>query len=463
MTAAMGTSRNARERAVKALVACYDGMVRGRDVLDRMQSEDALGPADAALAAELVSGVLRHRITLEHIGRRYYRGRWEGLRPPVRMILAVATYQLCWLDRIPAHAAVDESVKQARRHGKGAVAVVNAVMRKISQCRGDVIDRPYAPDPRRWLALDADRGRAFADDIFPDPSRRPLDYLVAATSHPMYLVERWHRIYKPALCKQICEAGMRRPPLVLRPNPLRTTADELAARLSAAGHRCERVSGSPAIALSDYPSMGEMAEFAEGLFQPQDATSQRALTLSPPRPDEFVLDLCAGVGTKATQAAEMMENRGLVVAGDIDTGRLERIPENAARLGISILRTCPSEELSAMLTQIGRKPDLIVVDAPCTNTGVLARRLEARYRASHRHLLEMAELQRQLLALATELAGPTTRILYATCSIEREENEALVKWLCAEHGGWTVEMQEFILPDAAHGGGYAAVLVRKPA
>lgn len=463
MTATTSSHRSARERAVKALVQSYDGLIRGRDVLDRMQAEGPLSVVDAALASELVSGVLRHRITLEHICAQFYRGRWEGLRPAVRMILAVAAYQLCWLDRIPPHAAVNEAVKHARRHGKGAAGVVNAVLRQITECRGDVSAYSTDVDPRRWLVLDAERGRRFEQDLFPDPARRPLDYLVTATSHPMYLVERWHRRFKPAGCRQICDAGRSRPPLVLRVNTMRTRAEALTARLEAAGHRCVRVSDPDAVVLPDHPSIADTPEFAEGLCQPQDLTSQRALLLAPPASDEFVLDFCAGVGTKATQAAERMGNRGLIVAADVDASRLERIPENAARLGISIVQTCPSQDLPATLARIGRKPELIVVDAPCTNTGVLSRRLEARYRASHRHLQEMAALQKELLGQAAEIAGPRTRIIYATCSIEREENEDVIDEFVGRHDGWQVVKQEFVLPDVTCGGGFAALLMRDSA
>src|SRR3989442_1028451 len=119
-----GPRRSARQRAAKVLVQCYDGQSRGLDLLDAMQADDPLSPADAGLAAELVLGVLRHRITCEHIASHFYRGRWEGLRPSQRIILALGVYQLCWLERVPDHAVVDQAVRMAKRQGRGTADMV---------------------------------------------------------------------------------------------------------------------------------------------------------------------------------------------------------------------------------------------------------------------------------------------------------------------------------------------------
>ncbi|MBE7508311.1 MAG: hypothetical protein HS101_18795 [Planctomycetia bacterium] len=452
---------DARERAFRALVACYDGGRKGLDVLYAMGHEEALSSADAGLAAEIVTGVLRHRLTLEHISAYYFRGRWGGVRPSIRTVLSMGIYQLCWLDRIPSHAAVDQSVRLAKRYGVGAASMANAVLRKVAECRGDVIDRPEDVNPRRWLELEPGRGRLLKEDVFPDPAKRPLEYIVAATSHPAFLVERWHRRFKPKLCHQICEAGQGRAALVLRANRLRVSEDELFEKLSEAGHACERSEGSPGIIVHGSPSVVALPGFEEGLFQPQDGTAQGVLLMSPPAEGEFVVDLCAGLGTKATQAAELMGNRGDVLACDIDGEKLGRIGDNAARLGITIIRTCTLDGLDAELKSIGRAVDMVLVDAPCTNTGVLGRRPEARYRATHAMLAEMVTIQRDILGRAVEIVGENGRIIYSTCSIEQEENEEQTAWFCQANEGWTVERQELVLPRASRGGGGFAAVLRK--
>jgi 16S rRNA (cytosine967-C5)-methyltransferase len=443
------------------LTECYDGHVYGLNRLEELQRTAPLGPTDAALAAELVLGVSRHRITAEHLAAHFYRGRWAGQRPALRVILATAVYQLCWLERIPEYAAVDQAVRQAKRYGRGSASLVNAILRKLVTCRGNVIQRPEEPDPRRYLPIDAQRGRVFSENVFPDPARRPLDHLIAVTSHPSWLVERWHRRFKPALCRQICDAGQRQPRLVLRPNAMRITPRELVERLRSAGHHAEQIADSDAVELQDAAAAGDLEVLHAGLCQPQDSTSQIALRLSPPLAGELVIDLCAGAGTKSTQAAEMMRDQGLVLAADSDPVKLAKMPENAERLGLTIIRPTPAEQLDGQLAALGRAPDLILVDVPCTNTGVLARRPEARYRASQRALSQLTAVQGQLLRRAASLAGPRTRLIYATCSLEREENEGAVEGFCQSLPEWHVEKQVFTLPDADRDGGFAALLVHR--
>lgn len=460
MRATVKQSTSSRLRAAYTLTECYDGERRANDLLDELQREHPLSLMDAALTAELTLGVMRHRITCEHLAANYYRGRWEGLRPSLRVILALGVYQLCWLDRIPVHAAVDETVKLAGRHGKGAASTTNAILRKIADTRGELIDRPNDADPCRFLPTEPNRGRLFTEAVFPDPTRRPLEHLIAITGHPAYLVERWHRRFKPKLARQICDAGARRPDLVLRANRMKTTPADLLARFVTAGHVARMIEGTDAICIAGHPAVTEIREFVDGLCQPQDSTAQLAVTLAAPRPGEFVVDLCAGVGTKSTQSAELMGNEGLVIAADIDAAKLRRAEENAVRLGLSIVRTVPVEGLSSAMSEMARPPDVILVDAPCSNTGVLARRPEARYRASQKSIASLIALQREIFAQTTAHAGPTTRIVYSTCSLEEEENYRQVDWFVSQNPTWHVASKQLIFPDLDRDGGFTALLTQ---
>ncbi len=453
--------RNARDRAVKALVRSYEGEAFCHDLLAEMQDADPLSPADAALAAELAIGVSRHRLTCEHIAAHFYRGRWAGLRVSVRMILGLGVYQLCWLDRIPDHAIVDQAVRQARRQGRGAAATVNAVLRKLALSVGEAIERSDDSDPRRTLPIDETRVRIFDRNVFPDPSRKPLDALIATTSHPPWLVERWHRRYKPALCRRVCEAGIRRPPLVLRPNTTRITAEQLRDRLIAAGHPADLTDDSHSVILRGGATASGLSEIHDGLCQPQDSTAGRVLRLAPPRAGERVLDFCAGVGTKSTQAAEMMNNTGVVIATDANADKLQSVSAAAERLGLTIIRPVPMDRLATALAEAGGPPDVILLDVPCLNTGVLARRPEARYRAGAKSLKSIVEIQRSILHRIREMADDRTRIIYSTCSLEPEENENQIEAFCEAFPEWTVSKQELTLPDKHHDGGFFAVLLKQ--
>lgn len=463
-TAAMSQNKplesTARGRAARVLIESYDGTEMCHDLLAELQARMPLSDADASLAAELAIGVSRNRITCEHLSAKYYRGRWIGLPVGLRMIVAVGIYQLCWLDRIPEYAAVDESVRMSRRYGKGAAAVANAVLRRVSAVRGEVISRANDPAPRRFLPLDVDRGRLFNDDVFPDPSRRPLDHLMAVYAHPAWLVERWHRRFKPALCREILAAGQRRPVLSLRANRLRTNPKSLSEALEAEGIRAEIAADGEGVLIRDAGPVSTIEAMQSGLCQPQDTTARVAVRLADPKPGEFVLDLCAGVGTKSTQAAEWMSNSGIVLATDINSAKLDSIETAADRLGISIIRTLPLDELDSAIVEFGKQPDVIVVDAPCTNTGVLARRPEARYRAGKRSLDEVVEIQTGILKRANDLAGPNTRIVYSTCSLEREENEDQVTRFLTDHPEWKAAETPFTLPSMDCDGGFSALLKR---
>jgi len=544
MTAAHRRS-DPRARALAVLCEVFEADVFGAARLAELQEGHPLSAADSGLAMELVLGTTRHRITCEHIAAHFFRGRWAGLHEVIRLNMAMAVYQLCWLDRVPDHAIVDSAVRLASSHGRGTASRINAILRSVAASRGPMVDlnessseppdqtgdgatakrgavpplppgegrgegavpplplgegrgegsTPGAsspPSPRRWLPIDATRGRLFDCDLFPDPARRPLEYLVAITSHTPFFVERWHRRFKPKRCRQVLDAGQRRPSLVLRPNAMRITPQALLERLREAKE--PRASAPPVrgisipgeqvdssspdrhvgqasverydvrlvnshIVLEGVSSPADLDVFHEGLCQPQDSTAGIALTLAPPMPGEFVLDLCAGSGTKSTQAAEMMGDRGRVLATDADALRLGRIAENAARLGLTIVEAVPLNDLDAALAA-GKAPDLILIDAPCSNTGVLARRPEARYRATHKSIASLVEIQRGLLARAVALSGPKTRLIYSTCSIEPEENESQIAAFLAANPGWQLAESKFTLPDADRDGGYAAVMRR---
>ncbi|MFQ6049022.1 MAG: transcription antitermination factor NusB, partial [Phycisphaerae bacterium] len=433
-----------------------------RAILDRA----ALGEADAALASELALGVLRHRMTLARLVGLVLAGRLGSLAPALRDILYVGAYQLVFLDRVPAFAAVNEAVRQAKqRGGRKAGALVNAVLRQLLRHRV----QPRCPfdqaDPRRCVRVDHDRGCVFDLNLFAEPRTDPIGYYSAATSHPPLLVSRWLRHFGPAKASQICWAGQAKPPMSLRANELRIGPDQLAEQLGQAGIKAHYDPASRAVLLADAPPVRSLPAFKAGLCQPQDPTTMSVVRLGGPQPGQLVLDLCAAPGTKTTQLAEQMNNEGLIVACDVNEAKLEQIRQNCRRMGITIVRTALPEELPGLRRQLG-KFDLILVDAPCSNSGVLARRPEARYRFSRTSLARLVRLQRQLLGHAADLAESHTRLIYSTCSIEPEENEQLIQGFCAPRTKWSVLQWRLTLPRTGQtigqwrDGGFVAELVR---
>lgn len=442
----------ARGLALRVLSDLRGGRLTARESIDALTARHQPPQQEVHLATELVLGVVRHRLTLARVlGGLACRG-WKNISERLQHILMIGAYQLVYLDAIPAFAAVNEAVEQAKAEGGSkAGRFVNAVLRQLIreiETRRMPADRA---DPVRSVPVDPRTSCQFKRDVMPDPTKTPLEYIADSTSHPLWLVSRWAKAFGFETAARICRAGLERPPWVLRPNRLRTDAAELARRLREEGLLAEITPDGKATVLTHSASLMQTRAFKEGLFQPQDLTSMQAVEQACGeliRPGQLVLDLCAGLGTKTTQLAELMRNQGTVLATDQDSGKLEPLRANCERLGLSIVRTATLRELSAASASLG-PPDWIIVDAPCSNTGVLARRPEARYRLNQRAIATIAGVQRRLLDQAAALAGGHARLVYITCSIDPEENEDVSTTFAHLHLGWTLDDSCLNLPQPA--------------
>jgi 16S rRNA (cytosine967-C5)-methyltransferase len=441
---------HAREIALRVLSDLRGGRRTARQEIDALASAGGADAREVSLATELVMGVLRHRLTLGNVIRKLGCQGWKRTNERLKSILLLAGYQLLWLDAVPAFAAVNEAVEQAKgeagaRGGKFVNAVLRTLLREIEQRRIP----GHEADATRSIPIDASVSCQFRKPVLPDPAQSLAEYLADATSHPMWLVSRWLGHYGKERTTGICAAGISRPPTILRPNRLRIDAAGLAERLKKEGLQAELLPGGEAVLVQDAGSLVRSAAFTAGLFQPQDRTAMSTLQCGCGGKliaGQTVLDLCAGLGTKSTQAAEMLGGRGLVLACDKDEPKLHLLVENCERLGHGIVRTTALEGLEQTVAGLERL-DWVLVDAPCSNTGVLARRPEARYRLSPRDLEMLQATQLEILDRAARLARPQTRLLYSTCSIEPEENEEVSKKFAAAHPGWGLRDAKLTLPE----------------
>lgn len=450
----------ARWAAWRILSDLREGRRTARESIDDLAGRTPLPPQELALAAELVMGVVRHRLTLAKVLGGYATHGWQRVSRQLQDILMTGAYQIIWLDSVPAFAAVNEAVEQGwAAGGAKASRFVNAILRQLLR---DIEHRRLPvgqADLMRAIPVNDAECLQFRRAVLTDPGVNLTTYLAEVTSHPTWLVGRWIRHFGRAATEAICRAGMRRPATMLRPNRLRIDGGGLAARLREQGFAAELTPTGGVVVTSSAAGLMQSEAFMAGLFQPQDPTAMRAVQHMDLSPGQTVLDLCAGVGTKSTQMAEMMGNRGLIVATDKDAGRLELLRANCTRLGVGIVRATAAEEIRATAAGLERV-DWILVDAPCSNTGVLSRRPEARYRVDERALRELAAIQARVLDLADELARPGTRLLYATCSLEPEENEQAAAAFAVRHAGWAMTDSELTLPShdgpvaGWHDGGY---------
>jgi 16S rRNA (cytosine967-C5)-methyltransferase len=376
--------------------------------LEHELTRGALDPRDAALATELVFGTLRWQRYLDWRLERHSRRPLESLDTAVVVLLRLTAYQLLFLERVPAFAAVNDAVSLARRSGKPGVAgFVNAVLRALA------------------------RGR----DREPAPPRDPVEALAVRCSFPTWLAARWIDRYGPEEATGLMRAMNERPPFSVRANTLRVTRDELAERLrfderlrsrpvrfAPDGLELEHAGGAPSA----------WSAFTDGLLALQDQGSMLVSHLLAPAPGDTVVDACAAPGTKTTHLAQLMANRGRIVALDRDPERLARVREAAARLGVTIVETiaAPVEERTR---ELGAVADRVLVDAPCSNLGVLRRNPEVKWRRAVSEVATNASRQSAILDAAATMVKPGGRVVYATCSLEPEENDEVVRAFLGRH------------------------------
>jgi 16S rRNA (cytosine967-C5)-methyltransferase len=396
-------------------------------VLERVESEDAfadlaldaelqrrpLTARDVALATELVFGTLRWQRYLDWILGPHSRRRLPTLDPRVRVLLRLTAYQLAFLDRIPAFAAVHDAVSLARG-APGIAEYVNAVLRAFAR-RGAAEREPAAP---------------------PDP----LEALATRCSFPTWVAARWLARYGPEEAEALMRALNARPPLTVRANTLRASREALATRLREEEHADVRatVLAPEGLVVEGGGDPGRWGVFTAGACVLQDEGSMLVARLLEPPAGATIADVCAAPGTKTTHLAQLMADRGRVLAFDPQPARLARVHEAAARLGVTIAETVEGA-VEALAPRWAAACDGVLVDAPCSNLGVLRRNPEVKWRRQAADLAAAAQRQGSILAAAAGLVRPGGRLVYATCSLEPEENDDVVRAFLAAHLAFAVE------------------------
>ena len=366
--------------------------------------EPALKPADRALTHELALGVLRRQLWLDKLIEHFAQRRVESLDLAVRLALRLGLYQLRFLERIPASAAVNESVNLVRSaRVSSAAAFVNAVLRRSIRESGF--------DPAAGI-LD------------------PIEKIAVETSHPAWLIERWIELFGSEEAEAFARANNLVPPTAFRV----VTGDwnRILAQLGEAGgivapsnvaENAWRVSGATSV-------VRELA--ATGQIYLQDEASQLVAQTVNIQPGERVLDLCAAPGGKTTLMAQRAANsdplgkRTLIVASDRSPKRLDTILKITASHNLTSLKSLLLDAAQQLPFEPGAF-DRILVDAPCSGTGTLRRNPEIRWRISEQDIHELAAQQKLFLHNAARVLKPGGQLVYSTCSVERDENEAVIE------------------------------------
>lgn len=460
-------SLDGREAAFRAAYQALRGQRFVSETLADLRARGRIEGRDAALAMGIAFGAVRHVITIQQVLRAVAQLNERRLEPGLRAVFLVAAYQLIWMDRIPEFAAVDEAVEQARRHvGDRAASMVNAVLRNLVRA---IEQRRSAWRPRdpRQVRVSWDQACAFNTDVLPGPDDDGLDtHLAAATGERLARYRTLIERFGGRQAEQIAWASQALPVIALHRNVLRINAAAFQTRVR--GQYGGLVEWSPDVAfLPASADVLETALFREGRVHVQDVTAHGAALLLDARPGECILDLCAAPGGKSVVLAQQMEDRGEVVACDASPDRILRVRENAKRMRLTSIRTHLIRTSDASESDLSRTFDAALVDVPCTNTGVIARRPEARLGLTVEKLKSLVRLQAALLRRAAACVRPGGRLVYGTCSIEPEENEQVVEAFVAENPAWRLDAAQTTLPAWGprlsdwHDGGFAARLVRK--
>jgi len=436
-----------RQIAVQVLEQRQASRAHLEDSLESRLSRAHLSHADRALCQTLVYGITRWERTLDWLIDRKTPGKKQ--KTMVRALLQLGLFQMFWLDRIPDHAAVNETVELAKQAGlNNQAGFVNAVLRAYTRERAQT--------------------RTLLEEIkLSDPA--------LAHSHPAWLFERWRLRWGTERAVQLMSWNNLPPPTFARLNRLKTDAAALASAWTNEG-----VQFSPAnwdwtksddvFRLESHPPLDQLPSFKSGLFYVQDPSTLLSVRWLGPKPGESVLDLCAAPGGKTALIAQFMGNQGTILAQDSDDQRLQMVKENCARLGVTCVETALAPEIQHTLpsstssnpqsairnpqsvTDVQPVPsknlqfDRVLVDAPCSNTGVMRRRIEVRWRLRPAELSKLAALQFELLCRGAAQLKPSGILVYSTCSLEPEENSNLLRQFLDAHRNFALEDQRELLP-----------------
>ena len=389
---------------------------------------------DRAFVTELVYGVIRRKLALEYIEQKYVNNRPEDY---ILAALHVGVYQLCFMDNVEEYAAVHETVEavKSRRHKDAirAAGMINAVLRNVQDEKEAILAN---------LKKQSDEIRF---------------------SHPESLINRWVKQYGERDTRQLLDWNNQPAETILRVEPARIAPADFikaleAAKIYAEPHPFQSL--ETFLILPRGVAVPKVPGYKEGWFTVQDPATSVSVELLDPRPGECVLDACAAPGGKTAMMAGMMEGKGELTAMDVHDDRLDTLADTIKRTGWDFVKILKGDAAKGFPEKT-KQFDAILLDVPCLNTGVLRRRVDARYRFTRDRIEMIKKTQRQILNAMSKHVKPGGRMVYSTCSLEVEENEEMVSRWAREHADWRlVKAKRLFPPKSGTDGAYAALLVR---
>ncbi len=365
---------------------------------DTLHKNRDFSPQDRAFITAIVYGTVRRRITIDYIIERNSKVRLKKISPYILNILRMGIYQIKFMDKVPENAAVNESVKLAKRYGHGASAgFVNAMLRNIAK---NEIDYP----------------------------KEHIKNLCVKYSFPEWICRLWIESYGEAFAKELMESMNRDAKVILRVNTLKTTPQKLAQKLPEG--EVSKLYENAVIAKGFDVENSE--EYKNGEFIAQDISAMMASCVLAPKPGECVLDICAAPGGKTTHLAQIMENRGEIYACDIHEHKLKIIEKNAHRMGMDIIKTKQAD--AAVLNEEWlQKFDKILADVPCSGLGIIRKKPDIKLKSKDDGI---SEIQYKILSNAAKYLKTGGELVYSTCTLNRAENESIIEKFLENNSGF---------------------------
>lgn len=394
---------NVRDAALSILLAIDKNQAYSNLLLHQTIERYKLEAKDRGLLTELTYGTLQHKMTLDYYLEPFIRGKVDHW---VRWLLRLSLYQMHYLTRIPPHAAVNEAVEIAKRRGhQGIASMVNGILRTILR-----------------------QGVRSVEEI-----QDPIERLSIATSHPQWLVARWVEDYGYDITRDMLEENNIPPVQTVRVNTTKTNVKEVIASLKADGMIAEQSDLIPECIHLTNGQAARTKAFKEGLITIQDESSMLPAYALHPQPGWRVLDMCAAPGGKTTHIAEKMNNDGSILATDIHPHKLDLIDGNTARLGLDIVQTAPIDGRKAAEFLQPESFDAVLVDAPCSGLGVMRRKPDIKYTKREEDLENLQTIQLALLDAAVKVLKSGGRLVYSTCTVDKQENQGTVQAFLKQH------------------------------
>lgn len=411
----------ARETALKILYDVSENSAYSNISVNKFLESGELREIDRAFATELAYGTVKWLIEIDYIIDKFSSVKARKLSPWIKNILRLGIYQLLHTDKIPVSAACNTSVDLAKRYGHQASSrFVNAVLRNIARSREN-IPYPAKEDMPRYLSI--------------------------RYSHPEELVAGWLSLYGAEFTENLLKSNNEVPDFTVRVNTLKTSRKNLIEALEAEG--CEAGEGNyleEAVILENPSSITKLEAFRKGCFTVQDESSMLSSVILEPGEGQLAVDVCSAPGGKATHLAQLMNNRGTVLARDIHPHKLRLVEGTAARLGIDIIKTELFDAVKLDENLLG-KADRVLVDAPCTGMGIIRRKPDIKYSKNLAGQKEIVRIQGRVLANASKYVKPGGYLIYSTCTIQPEENLENVMRFLSENSGFRLSGFEDLLPE----------------